>query len=101
MLKRSGSRSSSQTVPARSATSMHSVMACQVDTIFAAFPWVLPQVRAVKLWIFAVTTSERSPAAPDTPTMREAGLAGYAVQPWYGLFTTGGTPEPILERLAS
>lgn len=33
--------------------------------------------------------------------MREAGLAGYAVQPWYGLFTTAGTPEAVVERIAN
>ncbi|HZP85633.1 MAG TPA: tripartite tricarboxylate transporter substrate binding protein [Burkholderiales bacterium] len=83
------------------APAMQDVMGGQVDMIFAALPSVLPQVRAGKLRMLAVTTPERSPAAPDTPTMREAGLTGYAVQPWYGLFTTGGTPEPIVERLAT
>lgn len=83
------------------AQAMQDVIGGQVDMTFAALPSVLPQVRAGKLRMLAVTTPERSPAAPDTPTMREAGLAGYDVRPWYGLFTTGGTPEPIVERLAS
>jgi len=83
------------------APAMQEVMGGQVDMTFAALPSVLPQVRAGKLRMLAVTTPERSPAAPDTPTMREAGLPDYSVQPWYGLFTTGGTPEAIVERLAS
>ena len=83
------------------APAMQDVMGGQVDMTFAALPSVLPQVRAGKLRMLAVTTPERSPAAPDTPTMREAGLPDYSVQPWYGLFTTGGTPETIVERLAS
>ena len=83
------------------AQALQDVMGGRVDMTFAALPSVLPQVRAGKLRMLAVTTPERSPAAPNTPTMQEAGLAGYAVQPWYGLFTTRGTSEAVIERFAS
>jgi tripartite-type tricarboxylate transporter receptor subunit TctC len=46
-----------------------------------------------------VTTRKRSPAVPDVPSIAEAGVPGYDVTIWYGIFTTGGTPRPVVDRL--
>lgn len=48
---------------------------------------------------FAVTTAARIPQLPDTPTLREAGLAGYEWIEWGGIFAPAGTPAPILDRM--
>jgi tripartite-type tricarboxylate transporter receptor subunit TctC len=48
---------------------------------------------------YAVTTRERIPQLPDTPTLNESGMAGYEWTEWGGVFAPAGTPEPILDRL--
>ena len=47
-----------------------------------------------------VTTARRSPALPDTPTVAEAGVAGYDVPIWYGVWAPAGISPKILDRLA-
>ncbi len=71
----------------------------QTDLMFAAVSSVLPLVKAGKLRMIALTTSRRTPSLPDVPTIAESGLPGYEVAPWYGVFTTGGTPPAVVQRL--
>jgi tripartite-type tricarboxylate transporter receptor subunit TctC len=47
-----------------------------------------------------VTSAKRVETMPDVPTIAESGVPGYEVAPWYGVFTTGGTPMPTVKRLA-
>jgi tripartite-type tricarboxylate transporter receptor subunit TctC len=56
-------------------------------------------VKTGQLRALAVTTPQRSPAVPDLPTFAEAGLPGFDVSSWTGLFVTAGTPKPIIARL--
>jgi tripartite-type tricarboxylate transporter receptor subunit TctC len=49
--------------------------------------------------MLAVTTARRSAAAPEIPTMHEAGVAGYEVAGWYGVLAPAKTPQPIIARL--
>lgn len=60
-----------------------------------------PNVQAGKLKALAVTTASRSPAAPQVPTMAEAGVADYDLTSWFGLAAPRGTPPAIVEQLAS
>jgi tripartite-type tricarboxylate transporter receptor subunit TctC len=46
-----------------------------------------------------VTTAKRSVAAPELPTIAEAGLPGYEQSAWHGLLAPAGTPEPVIARL--
>ena len=46
-----------------------------------------------------VTTAQRSPSAPDIPTVAESGLPGYESAQWYGLLAPAATPKDILEKL--
>ncbi|MCC6868198.1 MAG: tripartite tricarboxylate transporter substrate binding protein [Burkholderiales bacterium] len=71
----------------------------QTDLMFAAVSSVLPLVKAGKLRMIALTTARRTPSLPDVPTIAESGLPGYEVAPWYGVFTTGGTPPAVVQRL--
>lgn len=59
----------------------------------------LPHIRAGKLKAFAVTNGRRAPAAPEIPTMAQAGVPGYVSDTWYALLAPAGTPAPVLERL--
>ena len=56
-------------------------------------------VKAGKLRALAVSTPARLPAFPEVPTAEEAGLPGYLVTTWYGVFAPAGTPEAIVARL--
>jgi tripartite-type tricarboxylate transporter receptor subunit TctC len=58
-----------------------------------------PHVRAGKLRAIGVTSSKRTPVAPDVPTLAEAGLAGFDVDNWHTLFAPRGTPAEIVGRL--
>jgi len=65
------------------------------DTMAAA----APHVKSGKLRAMAVSSAVRQPAFPDVPTAEEAGLPGYVVTTWYGVFAPPTTPAPIVARL--
>mgnify|MGYP001159152002 FL=1 len=69
--------------------------------MFSTLPSVLQQVRAGKLRGLAVTGGRRFPAAQEFPTMIEAGIPGYEVSGWSGLFAPAGTPREAVGRLAA
>jgi len=67
--------------------------------IFDNFPPALPHIKDGKLRALAVTSSRRQPSLPDTPTMIEAGFAGFEAGSWFGALAPAGTPRPIIEAL--
>ena len=69
--------------------------------MFATLPTVLEHVRAGKLRAFGVTGGQRFSGAPELPTIAEAGLAGYEVSGWSGMFAPARTPRAAIERLAA
>lgn len=71
----------------------------QVQMMFATLPTALPQVRAGKLRALGVTSAKRSGAAPELPTVSEAGLTGFEVSSWIGLMSPAKTPEAVVARL--
>jgi tripartite-type tricarboxylate transporter receptor subunit TctC len=70
----------------------------QVQVMFDLMPTSIELVRAGKLRALAVTTARRSSLAPDLPTMAEAGLPGFDISTWYGLFAPAGTPGAIVAK---
>ena len=82
-----------------SAPAMIDMVGGQVHVMFDNMPSALPHVKAGKLRALAVTSAQRSPSAPDVPTMGEAGLAGFDVQSWFGLVAPKATPKDIIARL--
>jgi tripartite-type tricarboxylate transporter receptor subunit TctC len=60
---------------------------------------VVPQAKAGKVRILAVTGAKRSPVLPDVPTMIESGLPGFEVISWYGFFAPAGTPRRVIDEL--
>lgn len=75
------------------------LVAGQVSMYFGTTPSTVPQVRAGRLRALAVTTLKRTRAAPDVPTMDEAGLRGFENAAWHGLLAPAGTPPAVINRL--
>jgi tripartite-type tricarboxylate transporter receptor subunit TctC len=71
----------------------------EIGLIFATLPPALPQVAAGKARALAVTTPERTGAAQDVPTMKEAGLKDFELVLYTGILAPAGVPRPIVERL--
>jgi tripartite-type tricarboxylate transporter receptor subunit TctC len=82
-----------------SGQSMQDLLGGQHLIAFDTVPASGPYVRSGKLKALAVSTRERIAGFPDVPTAEEAGLKGYVVTTWYGLFAPGGTPPAIVNRL--
>jgi tripartite-type tricarboxylate transporter receptor subunit TctC len=79
--------------------SMQDLLGGQHRVAFDTMPASAPHVRSGKLRALAVSSSNRLPAFPDVPTAEEAGLAGYEVTTWYGVFAPAGTPPAVVNRL--
>lgn len=71
----------------------------QIQIGFIGLPPLVPHLKAGKLKAFAVSSATRAAAAPELPTMIEAGLPGYDSSVWYGVLAPKGTPTEIVERL--
>jgi tripartite-type tricarboxylate transporter receptor subunit TctC len=79
--------------------SMQDLLGGQHLVAFDTMPASAPHVRSGKLRALAVSTAGRVPSFPDVPTAEEAGVPGYVVITWYGVFAPAGTPPPIVNRL--
>ena len=89
-----------QLVPYRGAApAMQEVIAGQVDMTFNQVANALPQVREGKLKALAVTSKTRVAAAPEIPTVDEAGLPGFYVSIWRGVWAPKGTPKDVIAKL--
>ncbi|WP_343894474.1 tripartite tricarboxylate transporter substrate binding protein, partial [Craurococcus roseus] len=84
-------RGSGQAVP--------DLIAGNVQVMFDSMPSSAGAVRDGKLRALAVTTAGRQAAFPDLPTVAEAGVPGYEISTWYGIWAPAGTPAPIVARL--
>jgi tripartite-type tricarboxylate transporter receptor subunit TctC len=71
----------------------------QISFMIENMPGTMPFVRTGKLRALAITSPQRSPLAPNLPTMAEAGVPGYEVVGWNGLFAVKGTPPEIVVKL--
>lgn len=71
----------------------------QVQLMFNNFLAAMPQIKAGKLRVLAVTSAKRSQVMPDLPTMAEAGLPGFDVTGWYAVLAPAGTPQPIVNKI--
>ncbi len=83
------------------AAALNDVMGGQDDMMFSAMPPLLPLARAGKLRILGVASRDRHHSAPDLPTIAEQGVKDYEASTWYGVFTTGRTPQAIVDRLGA
>ena len=83
------------------APALQDVMAGLAQVNFAGLPAAIAATASGKVRIIAVTSPNRVPQLPNVPTVIESGLKDYVVLTWYGVFTTGGTPAPVVKRLAA
>ena len=70
-----------------------------VSVLFSSVPVMLQHVKAGRLRALAVGSATRTTAAPDIPTVAEAGVPGFEYEVWYGLLAPAGTPRAIVTRL--
>jgi tripartite-type tricarboxylate transporter receptor subunit TctC len=70
-----------------------------IDVLVSNLPVVLPVLKDGKVIPLAVTTAERSPLAPEIPTLAEAGVPGVDVTSWYGLLAPRATPRSVIEAI--
>ena len=89
-----------QFVPYRgTGPALQDLVAGQIDLIVDQASNSLPQVRAGKIRAYAITADKRLAAAPDVPTVDEAGLPGFHVELWSAIWVPKGTPKDIVAKL--
>ncbi len=79
---------------------MSALMSGELQMLMAGLATVLPQAKSGKIRVLAVSGAQRSRMAPEVPTVAEAGVPGYDFNVWYGMMAPGGTPRPIINKLA-
>lgn len=80
------------------APAMQALLAGDTQLMFDNLANAMAQVKAGTLRALAVTTAERSKLAPELPTMAEAGVTGFDISTWFGLFAPAGTPTEIIGK---
>lgn len=89
-----------QFIPYRGAApAMQDLMAGQIDLMFDQASNSLPHVRGGKIRAYAVTAKTRLPAAPEIPTVDEAGLPGLYIAIWHGIWVPRGTSKDVVAKL--
>jgi tripartite-type tricarboxylate transporter receptor subunit TctC len=78
---------------------MQDLLGGQVDMMFDGMGTSAAQIRGQRLRPLAVATATRMSAFPDIPTAEEAGVSGYLVTTWYGIWAPAGTPPEITSKL--
>jgi tripartite-type tricarboxylate transporter receptor subunit TctC len=78
---------------------INDLVAGHIDIMIDLAPNSLPHVRAGTIKAYAVTSRTRLPAGPDIPTVDEAGLPGFYMSAWQGLWVPGGTPMAVIAKL--
>jgi len=89
-----------QFVPYRGAApAMQDLIAGQIDLMFDQAVNSLPHVRGGKIKAYAVTANTRLASAPELPTVDEAGLPGFYISIWSGMWAPKGTPKDVVVKL--
>jgi tripartite-type tricarboxylate transporter receptor subunit TctC len=90
-------------VPYRGVTAggMTDLVSGRVDAMFNTTGSLLPPIRANLVRGLAVTSPQRFPTAPELPTVAEAGVPGFDVTSWYGLYVPTGTPAEIVRKIST
>jgi tripartite-type tricarboxylate transporter receptor subunit TctC len=83
------------------AGAINDLLAGQIPLMFANLSAVMGNIKAGTLRALAVTSAQRSPSAPDIPTVAESALPGFASETWFGIVAPAGTPHDILVKLSA
>jgi tripartite-type tricarboxylate transporter receptor subunit TctC len=81
------------------APAMQDLVGGHIDLLFDQPPNSLPHVRSGSIKAYAVTAKARLPSAPDVPTVDEAGLPGFYISVWSGMWAPKGTPGAVIGKL--
>jgi putative tricarboxylic transport membrane protein len=84
-----------------SAPAMNDLIGDQLDFMCDQTLSILPPARAGKIKAYATTTKSRIAAAPDLPTAAEAGLPGFEITVWFGMYAPKDTPKPVIDKLSA
>jgi len=82
-----------------SSPAINDLLGGHIQVMFDNLPASLPHIQAGKLRALAVAGKTRSPSLPNVPTLAEAGLPGYAVEPWFGVYGPANLPAPVAQAL--
>jgi tripartite-type tricarboxylate transporter receptor subunit TctC len=89
-------------VPYKSAPqAIQDLLAGRVQVMFNDFTTSLPHVQAKTMRPLAVSRIKRSTLFPELPTMDEAGVTGFDMDTWAGVFAPAGTPQPVITQLST
>jgi len=89
-----------QHVPYKDANvAMADLLAARLSVYYPSVSGALPHIKSGKVRALGVTGSKRSVAAPQIPTIAEAGLPGYVLEPWHGMLAPTGTPRALVLRI--
>jgi tripartite-type tricarboxylate transporter receptor subunit TctC len=89
-----------QHVPYKDANvAMADLLSARLSVYYPSVSGALPHIKSGKVRALGVTGSKRSVAAPQIPTIAEAGLPGYVLEPWHGMLAPAGTPKPVIARI--
>ena len=80
---------------------MNDLLGGQVDIMCDQTTNTTSQIKAEKIKVYGVTTKKRVASLPNVPTMDEAGLKGFEVSVWHGLYAPKGTPKPVIDKLTN
>jgi tripartite-type tricarboxylate transporter receptor subunit TctC len=78
---------------------MQDLLGGQIPLMFINQDVALPHIKAGKLRALAVSSLQRNPLYPDTPTVAESGIPGFQALSWSGISVARGTPQPIVDKL--
>lgn len=78
---------------------MNDLLGGQVDFMCDQTTNTTSQIKGGKIKVYGVTTKKRVPSMPDVPTLNEAGLPGFEVAVWHGMYAPKGTPKPVIDSL--
>jgi tripartite-type tricarboxylate transporter receptor subunit TctC len=82
-----------------SAPAIADLLGGHIQAMLLTIPAVMPYITSGQLRAIATSGAKRSPALPQLPTLAEAGVAGFAYEPWYGVFAPAGVPGPVLREI--
>lgn len=82
-----------------SAPAMLDLVGGHVSFMFDNLPTAYPHIKGGKIRVLGVTAARRARVLPDVPTIAQAGLPGYEVESWFGVFAPAGTPKLLIDRL--
>jgi tripartite-type tricarboxylate transporter receptor subunit TctC len=102
MLLQSSLGAQMTTVPYKgTGPAMTDILGGQVDILCDQTTNTTGPIKSGKVKAYAVTTTERLATLPDLPTLDEAGVKGFKVVAWHGLYAPKGTPKPVIDKLAA